>query len=94
MWKANSRNAALLEEYLRIRGEEFLKGGEQGTGKRASRFSIPYVSLFGDGTPSPLPVDESEVKPGDGRKPGEKVTKVASASVSYGSIFYQSLVEC
>lgn len=24
-WKANSRNAALLEEYLRIRGEEFLK---------------------------------------------------------------------
>lgn len=25
MFKANSRNAALLEEYLRIRGEEFLK---------------------------------------------------------------------
>jgi len=24
-YKANSRNAALLEEYLRIRGEEFLK---------------------------------------------------------------------
>jgi len=24
-WKANSRNAALLEEFLRIRGEEFLK---------------------------------------------------------------------
>lgn len=26
VWKANSRNAALLEEFLRIRGEEFLKG--------------------------------------------------------------------
>jgi len=25
MYKANSRNAALLEEFLRIRGEEFLK---------------------------------------------------------------------
>lgn len=24
-FKANSRNAALLEEYLRIRGEEYLK---------------------------------------------------------------------
>jgi len=58
VWKANSRNAALLEEFLRIRGEEFLKGGEHGTGK----------------------LDESEIKPGDGRKPGEKVTKVASTS--------------
>jgi len=60
VWKANSRNAALLEEYLRIRGEEFLKGGAHGTGK----------------------VDESVIKPGDGRKPGEKVTKVASTSES------------
>jgi hypothetical protein len=25
VYKANSRNAALLEEYLRIRGDEFLK---------------------------------------------------------------------
>ena len=25
MYKANSRNAALLDEFLRIRGEEFLK---------------------------------------------------------------------
>ena len=29
MYKANSRNAALLEEFLRIRGEEFLKMQEQ-----------------------------------------------------------------
>ncbi|PPQ76042.1 hypothetical protein CVT24_006671 [Panaeolus cyanescens] len=27
MYKANSRNAALLEEFLRIRGEEFIKAG-------------------------------------------------------------------
>lgn len=84
VWKANSRNAALLEEYLRIRGEEFLKGGKQGTGKRASRLSNLYVRLVGDGTLSPtFPVDQSVVKPGDGRVPGEKVTKVASTSVGY-----------
>ena len=29
MYKANSRNAALLEEYLRVRGEEFLKPEEE-----------------------------------------------------------------
>jgi len=29
MWKANSRNAALLEEFLRVRGEEFLKAPNQ-----------------------------------------------------------------
>jgi hypothetical protein len=39
VFKANSRNAALLEEYLRIRGEEYLKvqqrlmQNEQGQGK-------------------------------------------------------------
>lgn len=31
MYKANSRNAALLEEFLRIRGEEFLKAENQRT---------------------------------------------------------------
>ena len=31
MYKANSRNAALLEEFLRIRGEEFLKAAAQRT---------------------------------------------------------------
>ncbi|EPQ53991.1 hypothetical protein GLOTRDRAFT_77874 [Gloeophyllum trabeum ATCC 11539] len=41
-FKANSRNAALLEEFLRIRGEEFLKvkaereGGGQGEGPKMS----------------------------------------------------------
>ena len=63
-----------------------MKGGKQGTGKRASRLSNLYVQLFGDGTLSPtFPVDQSVVKPGDGREPGEKVTKVASTSVGYRS---------
>lgn len=35
-YKANSRNAALLEEYLRIRGEEFLKGEAQRNGQVAA----------------------------------------------------------
>ncbi|KAJ7765532.1 hypothetical protein B0H14DRAFT_2970465 [Mycena olivaceomarginata] len=33
-FKANSRNAALLEEFLRIRGEEFLKVQAEKEGKR------------------------------------------------------------
>ena len=32
--KANSRNAALLEEFLRIRGQEFLKEQAAGPGAR------------------------------------------------------------
>ncbi len=31
IWKANSRNAALLEEFLRVRGEEFLKSADART---------------------------------------------------------------
>ena len=29
VWKVNLRNAAVLEEFLRVRGEESLKGGGQ-----------------------------------------------------------------
>jgi len=35
-YKANSRNAALLEEFLRIRGEEFLKSEAQRNGQVAA----------------------------------------------------------
>ncbi|KAG7090012.1 hypothetical protein E1B28_011633 [Marasmius oreades] len=35
IYKANSRNAALLEEFLRVRGEEFLKLSEEGMGPQA-----------------------------------------------------------
>ncbi|KAJ8072021.1 hypothetical protein AAF712_009639 [Marasmius tenuissimus] len=35
VWKANSRNAALLEEFLRIRGEEFMKLSAEGRGPEA-----------------------------------------------------------
>ena len=34
-FKANSRNAALLEEFLRIRGEEFLKADSAKTANAA-----------------------------------------------------------
>ena len=42
MFKTNSRNAALLEEYLRIRGEEFLKA-------QADRAEDPEVIKPGAG---------------------------------------------
>lgn len=42
MFKTNSRNAALLEEYLRVRGEEFLKA-------QAERVEDPEVVKPGAG---------------------------------------------
>jgi hypothetical protein len=35
VWKANSRNVALLEEFLRVRGEEFLRAQEEEARKAA-----------------------------------------------------------
>lgn len=44
MYKANSRNAILLEEFLRIRGEEFLKvQAEAGKGTRGGKLSEKNV---------------------------------------------------
>jgi len=59
MYKANSRNAALLEEFLRIRGEEFIrleaeKRGELGPTNQTSN------------TVSPSKNDMAQVKPGAG----------------------------
>ena len=51
IFKTNSRNAALLEEYLRIRGEEFLKA-------QAERVEDPKVVKPGAGR------DEAEKIPG------------------------------
>ena len=48
VWKVNLRNAALLEEFLRVRGEESLRGA---TGERAfasvryHRIGIPWQSI-------------------------------------------------
>lgn len=62
MYKANSRNAALLEEYLRIRGEEFIKiedkkksGGEKAsedTKKNGSK--VTGANYNGSNTVAPL----------------------------------------
>ena len=35
VWKVNLRNATLFEEFLRVRGEEYLKGGGQAIRERA-----------------------------------------------------------
>lgn len=36
VWKVNLRNAALFEEFLRVRGEEYLKGGGKAISERAN----------------------------------------------------------
>ncbi|KAJ7628525.1 hypothetical protein FB45DRAFT_794367 [Roridomyces roridus] len=61
-FKANSRNAALLEEYLRIRGEEFLKkeADKEGRLKKGD----PKVAVK---------EDLEQIKPGAGKEPGEVV---------------------
>lgn len=68
-YKANSRNAALLEEYLRIRGEEFLK-------LQRARAADAGAEHKTDGE------DKAEVKPGAGREAGEEVTLGGSSGKS------------
>lgn len=58
-YKANSRNAALLEEYLRIRGEEFLKLQNEISGNVAG--TVPTAGKAGD------------LRPGAGAKQGENI---------------------
>jgi len=61
-FKANSRNAALLEEFLRIRGEEFLKvqAEREGKLKRTDAQIAPASDL-------------EQIQPGAGKEPGEVV---------------------
>ncbi|KAJ7704327.1 hypothetical protein B0H17DRAFT_1039281 [Mycena rosella] len=61
-FKANSRNAALLEEFLRIRGEEFLKLKAEQDGKLSKK----------DGPVAPAS-DLKQIQPGSGKEPGEVV---------------------
>jgi len=61
VYKANSRNAALLDEFLRIRGHEFLKMCEADQrGESSSERAI---------------ADIEQVKPGSGMTPSEEDTK-------------------
>jgi len=64
VWKANSRNAALLEEFLRIRGEEFLRlESGQPISSEATASTSKAVNRS----------DVEQVKPGAGTVPGEVV---------------------
>lgn len=79
-FKANSRNAALLEEFLRIRGEEYLKlhpngelevvPGKKSKGGWFKSKKTPAAS--GSLTQN----DAEQIKPGSGIKPGETVEQV------------------
>lgn len=79
MYKANSRNAALLEEFLRIRGEEFLKlQAQRQEGEGPTADALPES-------------DVEQVKPGHGGPEGLLATtsagspKNASRSLSFAS---------
>lgn len=68
-FKANSRNAALLEEFLRIRGEEFLRLQAGGAG--------PSAQQNGAGAGGVTQHDAEQVLPGAGREKGEAVEGAA-----------------
>jgi len=81
MYKANSRNAALLEEFLRIRGEEFLKvqakeqeGGQRPTADAPPQSDIEQVNP-GHGMPGGLAAASSADAPPKG----------ASRNISFAS---------
>ncbi|KAK7037743.1 hypothetical protein VNI00_010704 [Paramarasmius palmivorus] len=78
VYKTNSRNAALLEEFLRIRGEEFLK--LSAAGKDVENAVKPSKSIFGKKNGKQKEVaggvtknDAEQVKPGSGMTKGSTV---------------------
>ncbi|KAL0573236.1 hypothetical protein V5O48_008724 [Marasmius crinis-equi] len=80
VFKANSRNAALLEEFLRIRGEEFLKLNAEGRGAEAVAAASPDngKKLKGKGKGKQVAAgvsktDAEQVKPGSGIAKAETV---------------------
>ncbi|KAF8813405.1 hypothetical protein BYT27DRAFT_7131492 [Phlegmacium glaucopus] len=68
VYKANSRNAALLEEYLRIRGDEFLKMREAEAKREDLSPGGDTTTMKGDLSAA----DVKQVKPGSGMTPSEK----------------------
>ncbi|KAJ7584207.1 hypothetical protein C8J56DRAFT_715121, partial [Mycena floridula] len=89
MYKANSRNAALLEEFLRIRGEEYLKLTAAGKiperveGKKGKK-SVKEKKKAVEPVPQQ---DVEQVKPGSGAAQGEVIegTVPSSSSAAAGS---------
>ncbi|KAK7437956.1 hypothetical protein VKT23_018391 [Stygiomarasmius scandens] len=79
-FKANSRNAALLEEFLRIRGEEYIKLGASSGVAEAAATPAKGGQDKGKGKGKTKEVakgvtksDAEQVKPGAGVDKGEKV---------------------
>ncbi|EFI27926.1 hypothetical protein CC1G_14417 [Coprinopsis cinerea okayama7 len=78
VFKANSRNAALLEEFLRIRGEEYLKLHPELLMEQANGKQKKGSGWFGWARKAPLSEsDRQQIKPGSGMKPGEVVQEVS-----------------
>ncbi|KXN88658.1 hypothetical protein AN958_06926 [Leucoagaricus sp. SymC.cos] len=79
-YKANSRNAALFEEFLRIRGEEYLKQNPPTNGQTAGngRSGRREWTWFQRNRLSEKDVEQ--VKPGAGIAAGETVTTDPNAS--------------
>jgi hypothetical protein len=78
MYKANSRNAALLEEFLRIRGEEFLRL-QDGEGVVSSDEGVNGKKKKRKGVSKK---DAEQIKPGAGMIKGELVPTPAATSTS------------
>ncbi|KAI6038537.1 hypothetical protein EDC04DRAFT_2693964 [Pisolithus marmoratus] len=73
MYKANSRNAALLEEFLRIRGEEFLKvQTEAREGKRDGGLSKKDVEQVKPGAGMESATGQPSTSSASGAKTGRK----------------------
>ncbi len=76
VYKANSRNAALLEEFLRIRGVEYLKlntgpdGRPLNAGEKAEKKSTGWAWMKKKGVSQK---DAEQIKPGAGLSEGEVV---------------------
>jgi hypothetical protein len=66
VFKANSRNVALLEEFLRIRGEEFIKMGGRGSDDSAEPQKQRWWTWNTIKTGDLSKADQEQVKPGAG----------------------------
>lgn len=88
MFKANSRNAELLGEFLRIRGEEFLKLQAAGKDPQAVVANAEETAGKGKGKGKEVAgvktSDAEQVKPGDGKAEGEVIVAQASRTVPGG----------
>ncbi|PFH51107.1 hypothetical protein AMATHDRAFT_75185 [Amanita thiersii Skay4041] len=76
VWKTNSRNAILLEEFLRVRGEEWLRV------ERERPAGAPTTTSTTREIPGLTESDRHQVKPGAGMEPGENV--IATDDVNAG----------